>query len=88
VQLVGIKLEYIRQLKIQLYKTPIRPVMSYGAETWMLMKKEEEALLIFYRKIYRRICGPKYENEEWKSRTYRELEEMSKGENIEKWIKG
>jgi len=24
------------------------------------------------------ICGPKYENGEWKSRTNRELEEMSK----------
>jgi hypothetical protein len=32
--------------------------------------------------------GPKYENGEWKSRTNRELEEMSKGENIVKWIKG
>jgi hypothetical protein len=29
-----------------------------------------------------------YENGEWKSRTNRELEEMSKGENIVKWIKG
>jgi len=35
-------------------------------------------------KIFRRIYGPKYENEEWKSRTNRELEEMSKGENIVK----
>ena len=31
---------------------------------------------------------PKYENGEWKSRTNRELEEISKGENIVKWIKG
>jgi len=45
-------------------------------------------LLIFERKIFRRICGPKYENGEWKSRTNRELEEMSKGENIVKWING
>ena len=29
-----------------------------------------------------------YENGEWKSRTNRELEEISKGENIVKWIKG
>jgi hypothetical protein len=42
----------------------------------------------FERKIYRRIYGPKYENGEWKSRTNRELVEMSKGENIVKWIKG
>ena len=30
---------------------------------------------------------PKYENGEWKSQTNWELEEMSKGENIVKWIK-
>ena len=28
--------------------------------------------------------GPKYENGEWKPRTNRELEDMSKGENIVK----
>ena len=53
-----------------------------------MTKKEEQALLIFERKILRRIYGPKYEKGEWKSRTIRELEEMSKGENIVKWIKG
>ena len=37
--------------------------------------------------IFRRIYGPKYENGECESRTNRELEEMSKGENIVKWIK-
>jgi len=45
-------------------------------------------VLIFERKIFRRIYGRKYENGEWKSRTKRELEGMSKGENIVKWIKG
>ena len=39
-------------------------------------------------KIFRRIYGPKYENGEWKSRTSRQLEEMSKGENMVKWITG
>jgi hypothetical protein len=53
-----------------------------------MTKKEEQALLVFERKIFRRIYGPKYENREWKSRTNRELEEMSKGVNIVKWIKG
>jgi hypothetical protein len=62
--------------------------VSYAAEAWTLTKKEEQTLLIFERKIFRRIYGPKYENEEWKSRTNRELEEMSKGENIVKWLKG
>jgi hypothetical protein len=70
-----------RAAKIILYKTLIRLVVSYGAEAWALTKKEQ-VLLIFEMKIFRRICGPKYENGEWKSRTNRELEDMSKGENI------
>jgi len=53
-----------------------------------MTKKEEQALLIFERKIFRRIHGPKYKDGEWKSRTNRELDELSKGENIVKWIKG
>jgi len=68
--------------------TLIRPVVSCGAEGWTLTKKEEQTLLIFERKIFRRIYGPKYENGDWKSRTNRELDEMSKGEIIVKWIKG
>jgi len=77
-----------RATKIRLCKTLIRPVVTYGAETWTLTNKEEQALLIFERKIFGRIYGPKYEDGEWKSRTNRELEELSKGENIVKWIKG
>ena len=76
-----------RATKIRLYKTLIRPVVTYGAETWTMTKKEAQALLIFERKIFRRICGPKHEDGEWKSRTNRELEEVNKGENIVKWIK-
>jgi hypothetical protein len=48
-------------------------------ETWTMTKKEEQALLIFERKIFRRIYGPKYEDGERKIRTNRELEEPSKG---------
>ena len=43
---------------------------------------------LWKKKIFRRIYGPKYENGKWKSRTNRELEEMSNGENTVKWIKG
>jgi len=75
-----------RANKIVLYKTLLRPVVLCGAEGWMLTK--EQAVLIFERKIFRRMYGAKYEKGEWKSRTNRELEEMSKGGNIVKWIKG
>jgi hypothetical protein len=53
-----------------------------------MTKKEEQAVLIFERKIFREIYGPKYGDGEWKSRTNWELEKLSKGENIVKWIKG
>jgi hypothetical protein len=55
---------------------------------WLYTKKEEQALVISERKVFRRIYGAKYEDGEWKSRTNRELEELNKGENILKWIKG
>jgi hypothetical protein len=57
-------------------------------ETWTMTQKEEQVLFVFERKIFRRIYGPKYEDGEWKSGTNREQEELSKGENIVKWIKG
>jgi hypothetical protein len=53
-----------------------------------MTKKEKQAVLIFERKIFRRIYGHKYEEGEWKIRKNRELEELNKGENIVKWIKG
>jgi hypothetical protein len=53
-----------------------------------MTKKEDKELLIFERKIFIRIYGPKYGNRAWKSKTNRELEELRKGVNKVKWIKG
>jgi hypothetical protein len=50
---------------------------------FLVVKLQSEFNIIFIR-----IYGPKYEDGEWKSRTNRELEELNKGENIVKWIKG
>jgi hypothetical protein len=58
--------------------------VTYGAETWTMTKKEEHVLLIFERKIFRRIYGVKCEGGEWKIRTNRELEQLNERENIVK----
>jgi len=58
--------------------------VTCGAGAWAVTEKEEQALLIFERRIFRRIYGAKYENGKWKCGTNRELEEMRKGENIVK----
>ena len=54
-----------RNTKTLLYKTPIRPVLTYGSETWVLSKQDEHRLSIFERKILRRIYGPVMDGGRW-----------------------
>jgi hypothetical protein len=64
------------------------PVRWPGVGEWgrpvLVVANSRQALLIFERKIFRRIYGPKYEDGEWKCTANRELEELSKGKNIVK----
>ena len=52
--------------KLSIYKTLIRPIVLYGSECWTLNKTVEEKLLIFERKLLRKIFGPIQENNEWR----------------------
>jgi hypothetical protein len=47
-----------RAVKMQIYKMLIRPVVTYGSETWTLTKSDENLLRIFERKIQRKLYGP------------------------------
>ena len=40
-----------RKYKVIIYKTLIKPVLVYGAETWVLSKADELRLGVFERKI-------------------------------------
>jgi hypothetical protein len=72
---------------MQIYRTLIRPVATYGAETWTLTKSDENLLRIFERKIMRKIYGPIQEGDIWRIRFNEELNRAMNGEDIVKFIK-
>jgi hypothetical protein len=40
-----------RGTKMELYRTLVRPLITYGAETWILNSADENAVQVFERKI-------------------------------------
>jgi hypothetical protein len=76
-----------RRSKLQIYKTLIRPEVTYGAETWTLAAAEENALRRFERKVLRKICGPVVDKGVWRIRYNNELCKLMGGEDIVRFIK-
>ena len=68
-------------------KTLIRPVVTYGCQTWTLTNNDEHELRIFERKILRRICSPVREDGMWRTRMNHEIEALMKEEDIVRCIK-
>jgi hypothetical protein len=58
-----------RNIKLKLYLTLIRPIVTYGAETWAATENEPQKLLIFERKFLRKIYGPVKDQDNWRIRT-------------------
>jgi len=70
------------------FKGLIRPVVTYACETWVLKENSIQKLMIFERKIFRKIFGPtKEENGLWRIKTNEELDELIKRKNIIIFIK-
>ena len=71
-------------LKIQIYRTLIKPVVTYGSETWTLRKTDENSLTVFERKVLRKIYGPckDVNNGEWRIRKNRELKAVYQNPGI------
>jgi hypothetical protein len=62
-----------RKVKLNIYKTIIRPIVTYACETWVLTRKDELTILIWEREVLRRIFGPVCERECYRMRTNEEV---------------
>ena len=76
-----------RKQKLKIYKTLIRPIVTYGSETWTLTKENELRLRVFERKIVRKIYGPVERNNEWRIRTNEEINNILENEDLVRYIK-
>jgi hypothetical protein len=62
----------------ELYKRVTRPVVIYASETWVLKEAMIQKLMIFERKLLRRVFGPTKEKDEtWRSKTSEELDHLT-----------
>lgn len=76
-----------RTTKKRLYKTLVRPVVTYASESWTLNTTITNNLKLFERKVLRRIYGPVMENGVWRIRTNREIADLYNENDIVKFIK-
>jgi hypothetical protein len=68
--------------KLKLYRSVIRPIVTYALKTWVLKESSIQKLLVFERKILRKIFGPTRENQLWRIKTNDELDKPIKHHNI------
>jgi len=69
--------------KIEVYRTVICPVVSYGCETWSLTLREESRLRVFENRVLR-MFGPKRDEVKgkWKKLNNEELNDLYPSPNI------
>ena len=67
-------------------RTVIRPIATYASETWVLKETTIQKLLVFERRILRRIFGPTKENQIWRVKPNEELDMLIKHKNIINYI--
>lgn len=65
-----------RKTKVQIYVTILRPIVMYGSECWVMTTREEGWLLRWESKILRMIFGAVREEEGWRTRRNREVQEL------------
>jgi hypothetical protein len=60
--------------KLQIHKSIIQRTVTYGCETWDMTVTEQNRLLVFERRVLRKIYGPTLDNDgKWRIKTNGEL---------------
>ena len=63
-----------RNVKLQIYNMLIRPTVTYASETWMLKENIINKLMIFERKVMRKIFGPRRSDDGyWRIKSNQEI---------------
>jgi ribosomal protein S28E/S33 len=76
-----------KNTKMKIYKTMIRPVITFLSETGTLTAKDENKLHIFERQILRKIFGPVNIDNVWRIRNNMETDNLREGTDIVRFIK-
>jgi hypothetical protein len=77
-----------RNVQLQLCSTLIRPTVTYASEKCVLKENIIYKLMIFERKIMRKIFGPtRTDDGYWMIKTNQEINGLLKGQNIIGFIK-
>jgi len=77
-----------KKLKMKLYWSIVRPIVTYGCETWVLKETVKNKLMVYERKVLRKIFGPTKERDgTWRIKTNDELDKLIRHKNIINYIK-
>jgi hypothetical protein len=77
-----------KKSKLKLYCSIIRPTVTYDCKTWVLKGTTKNKLMVFERKVFRRIFGPTKERDgTWRIKTNDELVELLRHKYIINHIK-
>jgi hypothetical protein len=77
-----------KKAKLKIYWTLVRPVIAYACETWVLKEAIKQKLMVFERKILRRIFGPTKERDcTWRIKTNDKLNKLIGNKTLINYIK-
>jgi len=76
-----------RNTKMKIYKTIIRPAVTYSSQTLTLTAKDENNVRIFERQVLTKIFGPVNIDNIWRIRNNMETDKLIEGADIVRFIK-